>query len=206
MVSLATGNYVEVDEQNPHIGDWVYASCAQPPYFQPQDSKDANGVVEQWVDGGVRNITPLSTTMKLNPRAVLVILADPPAPVRVPGKIYGDMIKIGLRCVGIQTSEIAANDVANATMINSLLAARETQLQRLMGMGLTATQVARAMEPLDTQLGRYSFAPVRIIAPPADFVPADTLEFSPTKIRAAIDAGRKAVDANWPVLKSMLVG
>ena len=204
VVSLATGQYVDVDERNPNIGDWVYASCAQPPFFEPLKSKDANGVSEQWVDGGVRNVTPLSSAMQLRPRALLVILASPPAPVPEPGKTYGDLIAIGLRAAGIQGIEVAANDVGNAMLINDLIAAREAQLHKLMDIGLNPSQINEALAPLDTQLARYSFAPIRIIAPAAGFDAADTLEFNPAKIRTAIAAGRQAVADQWPSLKQFL--
>ncbi|QJB69079.1 patatin-like phospholipase family protein [Parasphingorhabdus halotolerans] len=204
VVSLATGRYIDVDEKNPRIGDWVYASSAQPPFFQPLQSRDANGVIEQWVDGGVRNITPLSSAMKLQPRALLVILASPPTPAPEPGKTYDNLVDIGLRSVGIQTSEVAANDVGNAMLINDLIAAREAQFRKLTDFGLPASQIADALMPIDAQLSRYSFAPVRIIAPEPDFEAADTLEFNPVKIRAAIDAGRKAVADQWPSLKMFL--
>lgn len=204
VVSLATGQYIDVDEKNPNIGDWVYASSAQPRFFQPLKSRDGDGVIEQWVDGGVRNITPLSSAMKLRPRAVLVVLASPPAPVREPGQTYDNLVDIGLRSVSIQTSEVAANDVGNAMLINDLLAARESQCRKLTALGLPASQIADALLPLDTQLSRYSFAPVRIIAPEPDFAAADTLEFNPKKIRGAIDAGRDAVTSQWDSLKLFL--
>ncbi|MDZ7588649.1 MAG: patatin-like phospholipase family protein [Parasphingorhabdus sp.] len=203
-VSLASGKYVDIDENNPDIGQWVYASSAQPPFFQPLETRDANGVVEQWVDGGVRDVTPLSSAMALKPRALLVILASPPAPTPQPGKTYGNLIDIGLRAVGIQTSEVAANDTGNAMLINDLVAAREGQFHQLMNLGLTAAQIAQAMAPLDLQLARYSFAPVRIIAPDAGFAAPDTLDFNPAKIRAAIEAGRNAVSAQWPSLRLFL--
>ncbi len=204
VVSLTTGRYVDIDEKNPRIGDWVYASSAQPPFFQPLKSRDNDGRIEQWVDGGVRNITPLSSAMKLRPRALLVVLASPPAPVREPGKTYDNLVDIGLRSVGIQTSEVAANDVGNAMLINDLIAVREAQFRKLMDLGLTSSQISDALLPLDTQLSRYSFAPVRIIAPDPGFEAADTLEFNPSKIRKAIDAGRQAVTDQWPSLKMFL--
>lgn len=204
VVSLGTGQYVEVDEKNPDIGDWVYASSAQPPFFQPLETRDANGVTEQWVDGGVRNVTPLNSAMRLHPRALLVILAAPPAPVPEPGRIYGDLVSIGLRAVGIQGNEVATNDVGNAMLINDLIAAREAQMHQLMNIGLNPVQISQALAPLDTQLARYSFAPIRIIAPDAGFDAADTLEFKPTKIRAAIAAGRQAVTDQWPALRLFL--
>jgi NTE family protein len=60
------------------------------------------------------------------------------------------------------------------------------------------------LQPLDEQLSRYSFAPIRIIAPDPGFADADTLEFKPAKIRAAIEHGRAAVAAQWPALKLFL--
>ncbi len=204
VVSLATGQYTDIDEKNPNIGDWVYASCAQPPFFQPLKTKDANGVTEQWVDGGVRNVTPLSSAMALRPRAVLVVLASPPAPVPAPGKTYDNLVDIALRSAGIQGSEVSANDTGNAMLINDLIAAREMQFRRLLGLGLTTVQATTAMMPIDMQLARYRFAPVRIMAPDTGFDAADTLEFKPAKIKAAIDAGRAAVNAQWPSLKMFL--
>ncbi len=204
VVSLATGNYLDVDEKNPDIGDWVYASCAQPPFFQPLKSKDAAGITEQWVDGGVRNVTPLATAMNLKPRAALVVLASPPAPVPTPGKTYDNLIDIALRCVGIQGSEVSANDTGNAMLVNDLIAAREMQRHKLVNLGLTGAQIADALLPIDTQLARYSFVPVRIMAPPTGFDAADTLDFKPAKIAAAIAAGRQAVVDEWPSLKIFL--
>ncbi len=204
VVNLATGEYRDIDEKNPDIGDWVYASSAQPPFFQPLKSKDANGVVEQWVDGGVRNVTPLSSAMHLKPRALLVVLASPPKPPTSPGKIYDNLVDIALRSAGILASEVSSNDTGNAMLVNDLIAARETQFHRLTDLGLSAASIARALQPLDEQLARYSFAPIRIIAPDPGFEASDTLEFKPAKIRAAIDAGRAAVAAQWPSLKLFL--
>ncbi len=204
VVNLATGEYRDVDERNPDIGDWVYASSAQPPFFQPLKSKDATGTVEQWVDGGVRNVTPLASAMHLKPRALLVILASPPQPPPLPGKMYDNLVEIALRCAGILTSEVSANDTGNAMLVNDLIAAREAQFRKLMAFGLTPAQINGALQPLDEQLARYSFAPIRIIAPDPGFDAADTLEFKPAKIRAAIAAGQAAVAAQWPALKLFL--
>jgi NTE family protein len=203
VVSLATGNYVDIDEKNPDIGDWVYASCAQPPFFQPLKSRSADGITEQWVDGGVRNVTPLASAMALKPRAVLAILASAPN-AGVPGKVYDNLVDIALRSVGIQGSEVSANDVGNAMLVNDLIAARERQRHKLTGQGLSPEQIADILMPLDEQLARYSFVPIRLITPPVGFDEADTLEFKPAKIRAAIDAGRAAVADQWPSLKLFL--
>jgi NTE family protein len=204
VVNLATGEYRDVDEKNPNIADWVYASSAQPPFFQPLKSKDAAGVIEQWVDGGVRNVTPLASAMHLKPRALLVVLASPPTPPTAPGKIYDNLVEIALRSAGILGSEVSANDTGNAMLVNDLIAAREAQFHRLTDLGLGPAAIAAVLQPLDLQLARYSFAPIRIIAPEPGFDAADTLEFKPAKIRAAIAAGQAAVAAQWPSLKLFL--
>lgn len=204
VVNLATGEYRDVEGSNPDIGDWVYASCAQPPFFQPLKSRSAAGLFEQWVDGGVRNVTPLSSAMALRPRAVLVVLASAPKPAPAPGKLYDNLVDIALRASSILISEVAANDTGNAMLINDLIAAREAQLRQLAALGITGVDAARVLAPLDLQLSRYRFAPIRLLHPPAGFDEADTLEFKPVKIRAAIAAGRQAVADQWPSLKAFL--
>ncbi|WP_164118650.1 patatin-like phospholipase family protein [Sphingorhabdus sp. Alg239-R122] len=200
VVNLTTGDYVDIDEKNPNIGDWVYASSAQPPFFQPLKTSDG----AKWVDGGVRDIAPLSSAMKLKPRALLVILASPREAPIVPGKTYDDLVEIGLRSVEILTGEIARSDVGNAMLINDLLAARGMQLRKLMDTGLSGEQIAQVLAPLDTQLARYNFAPVQIIEPAPEVAFSDALDFKPSRIRAAIEAGRQAVTDQWPSLRLFL--
>lgn len=204
VVSLGTGKYQTVDQTNPNIGDWVYASSAQPAFFQPLETKDGAGVTEQWVDGGVREIAPLSSALKLKPRAVLVIMAsalkEPPAP----GKTYGNLADITLRAAAIQQQETMENDIGNAMLINDLLGARERQLRALMDLATPAADIAKVMKPLEDQLARYAFAPIRVLRPDNSFVPADTLTFDPKKIGDAIEAGREAVRAQWDTLGPFL--
>jgi NTE family protein len=203
-VNLQTGQAQDFDEKNQDIGDWVYASSAQPPFFQPFKKKNAAGVTEQWVDGGVRNVTPLSSAMALKPKALLVVLAQPTETEAKPGKNFDDLIEVALRSVGILNAEVSTNDIGNAMLINDLIAAREAQFRRLNSLALSPTQIAFALHPFDEQLARYSFAPIRIIAPDPGFDAADAMEFKPAKIMAAIEHGRAAVAAQWPSLKLFL--
>jgi NTE family protein len=203
-VNLQTGKSQDFDEKNPDIGDWVYASSAQPPFFQPFRKKNAAGVTEQWVDGGVRNVTPLSSAMELKPRALLVVLAQPTEAQAKPTRDFDNLYEIALRSVELLNAEVSTNDIGNAMLINDLLAAREAQFRRLTALGLTPAQVASAMQPFDEQLSRYSFAPIRIIAPDPGFDAAEAMEFKPAKIKAAIEHGRAAVAAQWPSLKLFL--
>jgi NTE family protein len=108
-----------------------------------------------------------------------------------------------LRAVDILQSEVSANDLAGAALINDLIAAREAQLRALQSEGIGGgAQAARILRPLDVQISRYRLAPIRIIEPEEEV--AETLEFNPAKIRAAIDAGRRAVDREWDALEPLL--
>jgi NTE family protein len=201
VVNLGTGQFRTIDENVPGIADWVYASCAMPLFFDPLLTKAADGTKEQWVDGGVRNVTPLDSALEFNPRGVIVVRAGPkpqPGPVRT----FPNLIKIGLRAVDILQSEVSINDTSNAALINDLISAREAQLRALQAEGISGAQASRILRPLDLQLARYRFAPIRVIEP--DHEVSDTLEFDPARIRAAIAAGRAAVDREWDALEPLL--
>ena len=68
VVNLGTGSFRTIDESVPGIHNWVYASCAMPLFFDPLKTRASDGTEEQWVDGGVRDVTPLSAALEMNPR------------------------------------------------------------------------------------------------------------------------------------------
>lgn len=197
VVSLQAGTLRLIDKSVPGIDNWVYASCAMPVFFDPLETSDR----QQWVDGGVRDVTPLGAALDLAPTGVLVIRASPaskPATTRR----YGGLIPIGLRSVDLLQAEVSSNDLGNAALINDLLGARDQLQTGLLARGLPLSEAARLLEPLDRQLAAYRFAQIRVIEPEENF--SDTLEFDPDKIRRAIDAGRAAVEANWTSIASIV--
>lgn len=202
VVSLTSGQFRSIHEDTPNIADWVYASSAMPVFFPPLLTRDAQGREEQWVDGGVRNVTPLEAALEWNPRAVLVVSASPMNPAPTPARLYDDLVAVALRSVGILQSEIVSNDTANADLINDLIAARETQAVALARAGVPPAKAATILAPLDSALATYRFAPIRILAPAKEV--AETLEFDPANIRRGIAAGRKAVRDAWAMLEPIL--
>ena len=197
VVNLGTGEFRSIDERVPGIHNWVYASCAMPVFFDPLKTSDG----AQWVDGGVRDVTPLGTALELNPRGVIVVRAGAKAIPATP-KSYDNLIEIGLRAVDILQKEVSANDLATAALINDLIAAREAQLRALKAANVDPANQTAILRPLDVKLAEYRFAPIRIIEPDKDYL--DTLKFEPTKIRAAIEAGRQAVDREWHAIEPLL--
>lgn len=202
VVNLQRGTYRTIDESVPRIGDWVYASCAMPVYFEPYVTRDSAGRDEQWVDGGVREMTPLLSAMEENPRAILVIRTSPPPVTEQPVRTYDNLIEIGLRSVSIQGSEVSLGDTAGIELGNEILAARKAQAAALTAAGVTGAPARRILKPIDDTIVRHRLVPVLALAPAKEF--SDTLEFDPAKIEEAIAAGRKLVDDEWPKLKAFL--
>ena len=201
VVNLGTGLFRTIDESVPGIHNWVYASCAMPVFFEPLKTRAADGTEEQWVDGGVRDVTPLGSAMEMNPRGIIVIRASPkPEPGAV--RTYGDLIQIGLRAVGILQSEVSVNDLANATLINDMIAARGAQFRALEALGISGQQAASVLRPLDMQLARYRFVPNCVIEPEREYL--GTLEFDHAKIVEAMEAGRAAVGSMWESIEPLL--
>ena len=201
VVNLGTGVFRTIDETVPGIDNWVYASCAMPVFFEPLKTRAADGTEEQWVDGGVRDVTPLSSAMELGPRGIIVVRASPKP---VPGKVrtFGDLIQIGLRAVGILQQEVSINDLANATLINDMIAARGALFRALEALNLPADKAAAVLNLLDVQLAKYRFVPNVVIEPEKEYL--DTLEFDPAKIAEAMAAGRAAVGKMWLSIKPLL--
>ena len=197
VVSLQSGEFRTIDKTVSNIADWVYASCAMPVFFDPLVTSDK----QQWVDGGVRDVTPLGAALELNPTGVIVIRASPVSGSATT-KTFNGLIPIGLRSVNLLQSEVSRNDLANTSLINDMLAARDQIFSALEANGTTATEAARLLLPLDRQLSHYRFAQVRVIEPEEAF--SDTLEFDPAKIARAIDAGRAAVDKQWPSIQALV--
>jgi NTE family protein len=201
VVNLGTGLFRTIDESVPGIHNWVYASCAMPVFFEPLKTRAADGTEEQWVDGGVRDVTPLGSAMELNPRGVIVVRASPkPEPGKV--RTFGDLIQIGLRAVGILQQEVSMNDLANATLINDMIATRGSQFRALEALGISGQQAASILRPLDVQLAKYRFVPNCVIEPEREFM--DTLQFEPDKIAEAMAAGRAAVGRMWESIEPLL--
>ncbi|WP_404477843.1 patatin-like phospholipase family protein [Novosphingobium sp. BL-52-GroH] len=197
VVSLQSGEFRTIDQSVPDIHNWVYASCAMPVFFDPLQTSDG----QQWVDGGVRDVTPLGAALELNPTGVLAIRASPGSNPSSTRK-YGGMISIGLRAVGLLQSEVSRNDVANAALVNDMLAARSQLFARLEASGMTGVEANSMLLPLDKQISKYRFAQIRIIEPEEEY--SDTLEFDPAKIRKAIDAGRQAIEQQWPIIQTLV--
>ena len=185
-VGLREGRLHYFDETDPNIAEWVIASSAVPATYQPLVTSDG----DKWVDGGVRDITPLGAVIDRRPKAILVILASNSREgAGRSSKKYDDLVDIGLRAAGILANEVFVNDIAQAARINSLLDARAAQRKVLAGLGLSDADVAAVMAPIEAQVERYRDVPIMLIEPDADFALPSSTSFAPDEIARTIAHG-----------------
>ncbi|MBZ6379886.1 hypothetical protein B5C34_13735 [Pacificimonas flava] len=192
-VNLRTGELTYVNETTPDLAEWTIASAAVPATYQPL--VDTEG--DQWVDGGVRDITPLGAVLARRPKAVLVILAQNRRLGAGAGKApYDGILDIGLRAVSILTDEVFQNDIANAERINGLLGAIAEQRLRLQDENLDPVEIDRVMQPLEARTQRYNDVPIAIIEPAATYPLPGSTDFDPAAIRDLMAHGEDVAMAD----------
>ncbi len=164
------GNDPDYDLRPLDSADLILASCSIPAFFPPVPFGG-----QQLVDGGVRDIAPLSVAIHTlaamaeeardpDPRFELYVLLCYPLGAR-PSTERRNLLSILLRTIDVMCSEILRDDVETALGINSLL------------------------EVHPELSGRYSRFDVYLIEPTRDFI--DVLEVDPVKIRAGMEHGRE---------------
>lgn len=196
-VGLQKGDFRIIRETDLDIVDAVLASSAVPLAFPPVRQQ-----VQQWVDGGVLNVTPLDSVMELNPSAVIVVLASPLAGI-VETKDFGNLIDIAKRATSIMSNEVTREDLVRAIFITDLLRAKKELHETLQASGLPAPTQDAIMAPLNRILAKYRAVPILTIEPSVYY--SDSLEFDPAKIAAAIAGGRKAADDMWPEIERQIL-
>ena len=200
VVNITTGELVIVGENTDNIADWVYASSAQPPFFPPWVTRNGQGLEEQWVDGGVKDVTPYDSILPLRPRAILVVRAE--GPLANAPKPYDNVVEIGLRSVELITREVADSDLGSVELVNDILRAATAQEAKLVALGLTPSQVDEAMAPLRARIDQYALIPTMVLEPPGNLY--ETLEFIPHLIDENIERGRKMVRDRWSEIATFL--
>lgn len=196
-VSLQTGEFSVYREDNSDIAEWVIASTAVPVAF-PTLRKNH----EKHVDGGVRNITPLSSVMDLKPSAIVVVLASP-LERETEQKRFGNLFKIGKRAVAILENEVFRTDIARAALINNLVKAYADLDAGAKSIGLSESEKTKFLDPINKVLKKYNVVEIIVIEP--DELYLKGLNFNPRKIRRAMNAGRKKVGEIWSDIEKVIV-
>jgi NTE family protein len=167
-VSLASGLYelVGSDRPEPEFLDAVWHSATMPVVWEPVGPA-------AFVDGGLRNVTPLGDALGFAPTEIAVILASPRAIEAVPPP--RNLLQVATRSLAdVAINEILVNDLREFERIN-----------RLVG------QAAEQGVTLRDDSGRpYRHVPITVVEPAGPL--GDTLDFSPGAIRERLAAGEEA--------------
>lgn len=165
-VSLLSGAYDLVSSDSPEILDAVWQSATMPVIWEPI-GKGA------WVDGGLRNVTPLGDAIDVGPGTLVVVNCSPdePEPAERPKDIIA-AIKRSINDIAI--NEIMVNDVREFVRINRLVRqAREKGFE------------------LESESGKpYGDYEICVIRPATSL--GDVLDFSREVIAQRLEAGREA--------------
>lgn len=102
--NLETGEYTEADQDNPDLFDFVIASASVPIVFPPVK---ING--STYVDGGLRNNTPLMAAIKTGADEIHVVLNDKMYTQRTGS--YTSIIDVTIRSYEIMVDNLLRKDV-----------------------------------------------------------------------------------------------
>jgi NTE family protein len=111
-VCLDTGEYRVFDETCPYFHKAVIASSAFPAMLTP-----AKIGQELWIDGGIRDVTPLKSAIDLGATEIDVIITAPSG-VKQNFPKDPDTIDIAMRSIDVMSDEIMVNDIQIAEFIN----------------------------------------------------------------------------------------
>ncbi|NOZ78027.1 MAG: hypothetical protein GXP48_02360 [Acidobacteria bacterium] len=178
VVCLQTGEYLAVDPaadvEAGSIVPLILASTAIPLAFDPVElvvnvaGATCSGRRCQFVDGGVRNITPLADAIRAAKQGGIeldgidVVLASPLDPAGADHEFHG-LLEIGLRAEEILTNEIYRNDLEMFIRANALAAlhaglasdaAESADAKRLARRLAAALPGSDAYRPLDLKIIR----------------------------------------------------
>lgn len=112
---LDTGLYKVARESTPDLWKWVYASAAFPLFFKESFLENS-----LWVDGGVRNVTPLGEVLRLGVDEVDVVLASNPYKIKFWDHRKKAVWQKAFRVLDIMMAEITLTDLHAAGLQNHL--------------------------------------------------------------------------------------
>jgi len=203
--SLVSARYQEWGPEDPAFLEKLMASASIPAVFPFVEVKAERDVL---VDGGVRNITPLSGTFAAKPDEIYVLLTSrlirtgselPDSGATEENyeqwqdnwlgtKVNG--LKVLERTIEILSDEIYLDDLRGALSWNALLKSKDAVVAAAGGAPANG-ELARAIAELQ-QSTEKRHVPIHVLAPREWYGKSNSsTEFSPELIARAIDHGRE---------------
>jgi NTE family protein len=114
---LNGGTYTTWTERDEDLVEGVLASSAFPAFMLPVKTRG-----QWWIDGGVRDVTPLADAIKLGATEIDVIMCDTGNPKPVEGKLTA--LNIAATAIDTALCEVEVWDLKVAELYNALVAAK----------------------------------------------------------------------------------
>jgi predicted acylesterase/phospholipase RssA len=134
---------------------------------------------DQYVDGGVREVTPLARALALGATTIYAVVLSPEREDRE-NRDYLSVVDTLLRTLDLLLTEVSVGDLDRAEFVNQVLAYLGRARASLAAKGVSAADLDQAFESGDAGNplgGRTSLR--LVIIRPATTLPADGLSFSP---------------------------
>lgn len=144
----------------------------------------------QYIDGGVKEIAPLSKAIEEGATHILSIILSPEAQYREPvEKEYKSSIEILKRTLELLTDEIVDNDLKVATLYTEAIHYIEKIKKRMKKrLGLTSAEMRRFFDGIKNPFRGKRVIHLTTIRPEEELT-VSSLEFHPDKMREMVDKG-----------------
>ncbi|RMG05375.1 MAG: hypothetical protein D6726_01395 [Nitrospirae bacterium] len=193
VVSLNSGDYLSINQSEKSLKRFILASTSIPVLFSPVKHKG-----QLYVDGGVRNITPLQDALLAlkdlprhdTPDEVYIVLASPMKIKRIQTEDTNNIFEILKRSVEILTAEIYRDDIDHAIEVNKYISSVELLKEKL-AEKIPQDELDAIFASVEFPFVKKSQRYVNIFRFEPDREYLGSLEFDPEKIKKAFRAGRR---------------
>lgn len=195
-VNLVTGEATYASEDYSGILDYIMASTAIPiqmPYVTIGNTL--------YVDGGVREVAPLSRAIEDGAQDIVCIVCQP---TELEGASFrpGNLLQFAMRLMEVVSNELINNDIERFRKVNSWVETfnqvRGDLEEFLSDQGTAEADRAEILEKLsELPFQEWRQIPITVIRPDNEIV-LDLLDFTPEDIQEVIEQGRNIARRELP--------
>lgn len=170
----------------------MLATASMPGFAEPVIIKDPEGKEYQYVDGGVRENTPLMVPVAMRVEEIYVILLSPQeSPIE--DKMYEKLPAVIGRTADALTTDVSEHDISAVTQARELARLFDSAAASISHeTTMTGQQVREALAAANPKLGALANTRFTIIGP-AEPLTDNVLDFDPTQMKKMLAQGE--VDA-----------
>jgi predicted acylesterase/phospholipase RssA len=166
------------------------------PAFPPLQAGAPSGsiVTDQFVDGGLREYTPLKVVIDQGATDVYAIVLSPLTRARH-NETFSKLLSILPRTIDALTEDVGSNDIEVAQRTNLLLAKVVKIRSDLIAAGVDPILVENVFSAAGTPFSGKSLINLRVIVPETPLLEGDSLQFDEFDMSRMMNVGRRRAKA-----------